>query len=49
MFVENYRRKDGEWLMAGGDATPIPYPKLSAEDGVCGRHSFPFDHRMSIR
>jgi hypothetical protein len=32
MFVENYRRKDGESIMAGGDATPIPYPKLSAED-----------------
>jgi hypothetical protein len=32
MFVENYRWKDAESIMAGGDATPIPYPKLSAED-----------------
>jgi hypothetical protein len=32
MFVENYRQENGESIMAGGDATPIPYPKLSAED-----------------
>jgi hypothetical protein len=32
MFVENYRWKDAESIMAGGDAAPIPYPKLSAED-----------------
>lgn len=32
MFVENYRQENGESIMAGGDACPIPYPKLSAED-----------------
>jgi hypothetical protein len=32
MFVENYRQENGESIMAGGDARPIPYPKLSAED-----------------
>jgi hypothetical protein len=32
MFVENYRQENGESIMAGGDARPIPYPKLSAQD-----------------
>ena len=32
MFVENYRQDSSETIMAGGDATPIPYPKISAED-----------------
>jgi hypothetical protein len=32
MFVENYRWKDAESIMAGGDAMPIPYPKLTVED-----------------
>lgn len=32
MFVENYRQETGGSIMAGGDATQIPYPKLSAED-----------------
>src|SRR5918995_364111 len=32
MFVENYRVETKDSIMAGGDATPIPYPKLSAED-----------------
>jgi hypothetical protein len=32
MFVENYRWKDAESIMAGGDAMPIPYPKLTMED-----------------
>ena len=32
MFIENYRQENSESIMAGGDATPIPYPKLSAED-----------------
>jgi hypothetical protein len=32
MFVESYRQENAESLMAGGDAIPIPYPKLSAED-----------------
>lgn len=32
MFVENYRRENSESIMAGGQATPIPYPRISAED-----------------
>jgi hypothetical protein len=32
MFVENYRQENVESIMAGGDARPIPYPKISAED-----------------
>jgi hypothetical protein len=32
MFVESYRQENVESLMAGGDACPIPYPKISAED-----------------
>src|SRR4029077_10631508 len=32
MFVENYRWKDAESIMAGGYAMPIPYPKLTMED-----------------
>ena len=32
MFVENYRQENAESIMAGGDARPIPYPKISAED-----------------
>lgn len=31
MFVENYRREN-ESIMAGGQAMPIPYPRISAED-----------------
>ena len=32
MFVENYRRDNAESIMAGGEAKPIPYPKISDED-----------------
>ena len=32
MFVENYRREDAESLMAGSQAIPVPYPRISAED-----------------
>lgn len=32
MFVENYRREDYKSLMAGGEARPIPYPKISDAD-----------------
>ena len=32
MFVENYRRENAESLMAGGQAVPVPYPRVSAED-----------------
>ena len=32
MFVENYRRDNAESIMAGGQARPIPYPRISNED-----------------
>ena len=32
MFVENYFLENAESIMGGGEATPIPYPKISAED-----------------
>ena len=32
MFVENYRRENAESIMAGGEARPIPYPRISDED-----------------
>lgn len=32
MFVENYRRENAESLMAGGEAVPVPYPRITAED-----------------
>jgi hypothetical protein len=32
MFVETYRRENSGSIMAGGDARPIPYPKISHED-----------------
>ena len=32
MFVETYRQENGGSIMAGGDATRIPYPKISQED-----------------
>lgn len=32
MFVANYRLDNDSTIMAGGDAVPCPYPKLSAED-----------------
>jgi hypothetical protein len=32
MFVENYRLENAESIMAGGDAKPIPYARISAED-----------------
>jgi hypothetical protein len=32
MFVETYRRENTESIMAGGEARPIPYPKISDED-----------------
>lgn len=32
MFVENYRRENAESLMAGSEAVPVPYPRISAED-----------------
>ncbi len=32
MFVENYRVENAESVMAGGEAKPIPYPKISDAD-----------------
>ncbi|HWO40209.1 MAG TPA: hypothetical protein VNO43_00200 [Candidatus Eisenbacteria bacterium] len=32
MFVETYRQENAASMMAGGDAGPIPYPKISEED-----------------
>ena len=32
MFVENYRLENAESMMAGGDARPIPYAKISDDD-----------------
>ena len=32
MFVETYRRENAESLMAGSQAIPVPYPRISAED-----------------
>jgi hypothetical protein len=32
MFIENYRQENSGSIMAGGDAKPIPYPKISQED-----------------
>ena len=32
MFVENYRRDNAESIMAGGEARPMPYPRISDED-----------------
>jgi hypothetical protein len=32
MFVENYRRDNAESIMAGSEAIPIPYPRISDED-----------------
>jgi BON domain len=32
MFVENYRRENAESMMAGGESSPLPYPKISDGD-----------------
>lgn len=32
MFVENYRRENAESIMAGGEARPVPYPRISDDD-----------------
>jgi hypothetical protein len=32
MFVENYRRENAESMMAGGESSPLPYPKISDSD-----------------
>jgi hypothetical protein len=45
MFVENYRVENLESLMAGGDANPIPYPKLSEQDWRAWRAFLPVRSR----
>jgi hypothetical protein len=45
MFVENYRIENAQSLMAGGDATPIPYPKLSEQDWRAWRAFLPVRSR----
>ncbi|MGH7824512.1 MAG: hypothetical protein ACREQ7_04970 [Candidatus Binatia bacterium] len=32
MFIENYYRESAESILAGGEAKPIPYPKISGDD-----------------
>jgi len=32
MFIENYRHENDRSIMSGGEAEPIPYPKISPED-----------------
>jgi hypothetical protein len=45
MFVENYRVENAQSLMAGGDATPIPYPKISEQDWRAWRAFLPVRSR----
>jgi hypothetical protein len=40
MFVENYRRENAESIMAGGESSPPPYPRISDEAGVYGRRFY---------
>ena len=42
MFVENYRQENAASIMAGGDARPIPYPKLSQKDWRVWNTFLPF-------
>ena len=46
MFVETYRQET-ESIMAGGDARPIPYPKLSDQDWRAWKLLLPF-HAATI-
>ena len=46
MFVETYRQ-ESESIMAGGDARPIPYPKISAQDWRAWKLLLPF-HAATI-
>jgi hypothetical protein len=41
MFVENYRSENSESIMAGGDACPVPYPRLSQEDWRAWKYFLP--------
>lgn len=41
MFVENYRRETVESLMGSGQASPIPYPEISADDWKAWRLFLP--------
>lgn len=41
MFVETYRREDDDSIMAGGDSTVIPYPKLTTKEYLIWNHFLP--------
>jgi hypothetical protein len=45
MFVENYRFENVQSLMAGGDAMPIPYPRVSDQDWRAWRAFLPVRSR----
>ena len=42
MFVENYRSETAGSIMLGGDAKPIPYPRISPEDWLVWTKFLPF-------
>jgi hypothetical protein len=53
MFVENYRLENAESIMGGGEATPIPYPKISDEDWRVWKRFLPvraqrFDNKIAL-
>jgi hypothetical protein len=45
MFMENYRDQNAATILGGGEATPIPYPKLSDEDWEVWRAFLPYRSR----
>jgi hypothetical protein len=45
MFVENYRDQNAATILGGGEAIPIPYPKLSDEDWEIWRRFLPYRSR----
>jgi hypothetical protein len=48
MFMENYRDQNAGSILGGGEATPIPYPKLSDEDWEVGAGFSRTGHDISI-
>lgn len=45
MFMENYRDQNAATILGGGEATSIPYPKLSDEDWEVWRGFLPYRSR----
>lgn len=45
MFMESYRDQNATTILGGGEATPIPYPKLSDEDWEVWRAFLPYRSR----